>query len=78
MLGMRIADAMVLVPTLHPAALCGAAMNISELEVGMRVVFIGGQRSHPVSFVGPKFFHIALDDGRISGPYPPELVAKVE
>lgn len=53
-------------------------MNISELEVGMRIVFIGGQRSHPISWVGPKFFHITLEDGRVSGPYPAELVARIE
>jgi hypothetical protein len=52
-------------------------MNIGELEVGMRVTFIGGQRSWPVTFVGPKYFHIELDDGRVSGPYQPELVAAV-
>lgn len=52
-------------------------MNILELEVGMRVKFIGGQLWHRISWVGPKYFHIETDRGD-SGPYQPELVAEVE
>ena len=48
----------------------------SELAVGDLVTFTGDSAAYRVTFVGPKYFHIALGDGRVSGPYTTDLLAK--
>ena len=47
-----------------------------ELAIGDLVTFKGDATAYAVTFVGPKYFHINLGDGRISGPYTANMLAE--
>ena len=49
-------------------------MRITELKVGDLVIFKGDAASYPVTFIGPKYFHVDIGHGRESGPYTPDLL----
>lgn len=48
----------------------------ADLAEGDLVTFKGDSASYRVTFVGPKYFHIDLGDGRISGPYTTDLLSE--
>jgi hypothetical protein len=52
-------------------------IEISDVHVDDLVTFKGDSAAYPVTFVGPKYFHIDIGHGRISGPYTPDLLDEI-